>query len=61
MWRDSLVDETRKAREEYAAKFNYDLVAIYRDLKEKENQSEREVVSLRPKEPVALLPDKDRR
>ena len=54
MWRDTIVDETRKAREEYAAKFNYDLEAIYRDLKEKEEQSEREVVSLPAREPVAL-------
>lgn len=54
MWRDTIVDETRKAREEYAAKFNYDLEAIYRDLKEREDQSEREVVSLLPREPVSL-------
>ena len=33
MWRDTIVDETRKARDEYAARFNYDLEAIYRDLK----------------------------
>lgn len=54
MWRDTIVDETRKAREEYAAKFNYDLEAIYRDLKEKEEKSEREVVSLPPRESVSL-------
>ena len=54
MWSDTIVEETRKAREEYAAKFNYDLEAIYRDLKEKEEQSEREVVSLPPREPAAL-------
>ncbi len=54
MWRDTIVDETRKVREEYAAKFNYDLEAIYRDLKEKEEKSEREVVSLPPRESVSL-------
>jgi hypothetical protein len=54
MWRDTIVDETRKAREEYAARFNYDLEAIYRDLKEKEEKSEREVVSLPPRESVLL-------
>ena len=25
MWMDEIVEETRKAREQYAAKFNYDL------------------------------------
>jgi hypothetical protein len=32
MWKDEIVEETRKAREEYAAKFNYDLEEIYHDL-----------------------------
>ena len=53
MWTDSVVEEIRKVREEHAAKFNYDLHAIYRDLKEQERQSRREVVSLPPKRPVA--------
>ena len=54
MWKDTIVEETRKVREEYAAQFDYDLEAVYRDLKEKEKQSEREVVSLAPKPPVAF-------
>lgn len=51
MWKDELVEETRKAREEYAARFNYDLAAIYGDLKQKETETKRKVVSLTPKEP----------
>ena len=35
-WSDPIVDEVRKARDAYAARFNYDLRAIYRDLKEQE-------------------------
>jgi hypothetical protein len=54
MWRDTIVDETRKAREEYAARFNYDLEAIYNDLKEKEEKCEREVVSLPPRESISF-------
>jgi len=38
---DPIVKEIRKYREEYAAQFNYDLKAIYRDIKEKEQQSGR--------------------
>ena len=44
-WSDPIVEEVRRAREAYAARFNYDLRAIYRDLKEKEKRSGRKVVS----------------
>jgi hypothetical protein len=45
MWIDPIVDEVRRARDAYAARFNYDLRAIYRDLKEREKRSGRKVVS----------------
>ncbi len=44
-WSDPIVDEVRQARDAYAARFNYDLGAIYRDLKEQEKRSGRKVVS----------------
>ena len=44
-WLDPIVDEVRRARDAYAARFNYDLRAIFRDLKEKEIRSGRKVVS----------------
>ena len=49
MWIDPVVAEVRKAREERAAAFNYDLEAIYRDLKEAEKHNRRMVVSLKPR------------
>ena len=49
MWEDPIVEEVRKARDAHAAKFNYDLQAIYRDLKEQEKQSSRPFVSYPPK------------
>lgn len=45
IWSDPIVDEVRRAREVYAARFNYDLRAIYRDLKEQEKRSGRKFVS----------------
>jgi len=54
MWKDEIVEETRREREAYAAKFNYDLEAMYRDLKEKEQQSKRQMVSLSPRPPIRL-------
>ncbi len=44
-WIDPIVEEVRRVREEYAARFNYDLDAIYRDLKEQEKLSGRTYVS----------------
>lgn len=51
MWKDAIVEETRQAREEHAAKFNYDLEAICRDLERQAAETKRKVVSLRAKEP----------
>ncbi len=45
MWVDPIVEEIRQFREEYAAKFNYDLEAICRDLKRQEQESGREFVT----------------
>ena len=44
-WSDPIVDEVRRARDAYAARFNYDLRAIYRDLKAQEKRSGRKIVS----------------
>ncbi|MBI5564431.1 MAG: hypothetical protein HY870_06025 [Chloroflexi bacterium] len=54
MWQDEIVEQTRLAREAYAAQFGYDLAAIYRDLQEKERQSQQPVVSLAPQRPVRV-------
>ena len=51
MWNDEIVEEVRKVRQDYAAKFNYDLDAIFKDIKQQEEKSGREVVSRPPKKP----------
>ena len=48
-WQDPIVEEVRRARDAYAKQFNYDLDAIYRDLKAKEHQSKQRVVPCPPK------------
>jgi hypothetical protein len=57
MWKDEIVEETRKAREEYAAKFNYDLEAILRDLKKQEEQNPETFVSL-PSKQTEYIPQR---
>jgi hypothetical protein len=54
MWNDEIVEETRKARDEYGREINYDLAAIYKELKELQNRAEHKVASLPPKKPVLL-------
>ncbi len=46
---DPIVQEVRKAREAYVARFNYDPEAIYVDLKAKEREEGRKRISRPPK------------
>lgn len=46
MWKDEIVEEIHRIREEYAKSFNYDLNAIFADLRKKQDESGREVVTL---------------
>ena len=46
MWTDEIVEEIHQIREAYAKSFNYDLDAIFEDLRKKEAESGREVVNL---------------
>jgi hypothetical protein len=45
-WKDEIVEEVRRVREEHAAKFNYDISAICADIRRKQAESGRIVVSL---------------
>lgn len=49
---DPIVDEVRQVRDAHAASFDYDLDAIFRDIKEQEKQSGLTFVSYPPR-PVA--------
>ncbi|AFY60409.1 hypothetical protein [Synechococcus sp. PCC 6312] len=44
--KDEIVAEIHKYREEYAKSFNYDLQAIFKDLKRKQDASGRKIVKL---------------
>jgi hypothetical protein len=52
LWKDEIVEEVRHYRDVYVAQFNYDLDAIYRDLKAKESKSKHKLVSFSPKHPL---------
>lgn len=46
---DEIIAEVRAIREAYAARFNYDMDAIFQDAKEREKRTTRRVVTLEPK------------
>ncbi len=52
MWKDPVVEETRKLREEYARKFNHDIDAIYEDIQRRQTQSTKKPVSFPARKPV---------
>ena len=58
MWEDPIVAEVRKIRDAHAARFNYNLKAIYQNLKQQEQASERVFVPYppRPARPIKKLP-----
>ncbi len=49
MWQDPIVTEVRRTREAHAAKYNFDLQAMFQALKEQEEKSRHEKVSFAPK------------
>jgi hypothetical protein len=61
MARDPIVDEVRQFRDAYAKQFHYDLGAICRDIRAKQIQCGREVVSLPPKPVQTTTVSKEKR
>lgn len=46
---DPIVEEIRKYRQEYAAQFNYDIDAICEDIRRRQTESGRKVVTRKPR------------
>jgi hypothetical protein len=54
MPQDEIIQEVRANREAYASRFNFDIRAIYRDAKEREQKEGHKVVALEPRRTVAV-------
>jgi len=55
-WRDPIVEEIHRFREEYAKKFDYDPERIFLDLRRQQEESGVPVVSFAPKPATATTP-----
>ena len=51
MKRDPIVEETRKLREEYAAKFGHDMDAIFDDICKRQKTGGKNLVNFPPRRP----------
>lgn len=51
MWKDEILEEIHRIREEHAESFNYDLQAICDDLRRKQAASERQMITKPLKRP----------
>jgi hypothetical protein len=63
MWTDPIINEIHKIRQAHAERFNYDLQAIFDDLKAQEKKNKHRVVSLPIKRQLAAQepPSKQRK
>jgi hypothetical protein len=52
MWKDKVLEEIEKIREEHAKSFNYDLHKICQDLRKKQTTRNRKIIT----QPLVKLP-----
>jgi len=45
MWKDEILEEIHRVREKHAKSFNYDLKAICADLRKRQAESGRQIIS----------------
>ena len=59
MWKDEIVEEVRRIREENAAKFDHDIDAIVADARKRMKASGRKIISFPPRKPEQFTPKKN--
>jgi hypothetical protein len=51
MWKDPIVEEVRKNREEYASRFNFDAHAIFEDISKRQRERGEKLLKFPPRKP----------
>lgn len=61
MWEDPIVSEVRRVREELAAKFNFDISAIFEDIRKRQTKLGSRLIRRKHREKAeqAAAPDRD--
>lgn len=53
IWEDPIVKETRECRREYAAPFQHDIDAVFKDIRTRQGRDGRKIVVREPRRPEA--------
>ncbi len=51
MWKDPLVEEILKFRDQYASQHNHDIDAIFEDIQQRQTQSDKRMLSFPARKP----------
>ncbi|RKZ82586.1 MAG: hypothetical protein DRR19_20410 [Candidatus Parabeggiatoa sp. nov. 1] len=51
MWKDPIVEEIHRLRDQYASQFNYDIDLIFKDIQKRQTQLGKKLVSFPPRTP----------
>jgi hypothetical protein len=54
MWKDPIVEEIRRLREQYASQFNYDIDSLFRDIQKRQDKAGKKLVSFAPRIPFKI-------
>ena len=54
MWKDPIIDDLHKIREDYAREFGFEVDGIFQDIERRQEQSDQEHVSFPPRKPESV-------
>jgi hypothetical protein len=54
MWKDPIIEEVRRLRDQYAAQLGYDIKRIFQDIQKRQALAGKKTVSFPPRSPIKL-------
>jgi hypothetical protein len=54
MWKDPIVEEVRRLRDQYASQLGYDIDRIFQDIQKRQAQTGKKLLSFPPRAPVKI-------
>lgn len=54
MWKDPIVEEVRRLRDQYAAQLGYDINLIFQDIQKRQALAGKKMVSFPPRPPIKV-------
>ena len=54
MWKDPIVEEVRRLRDQYAGQLGYDIKLIFQDIQKRQTQVGKKLVSFPPRTPIKI-------